>query len=118
MSVQCAVAAHTVNLRIYDRFQIDGRIHIDGLTMMNNRNGYLLALGRRVHMFPTEEYPDELDKGDAICEGCGRSMISRFGWGVGEECEDCQHEWDILWKAGKVVEVVDGEDESLGLQSS
>lgn len=40
---------------------------------------------------------------DPRCEGCGRSMLSRFGGPiVNAECPSCEDEFTLLAKAGKI----------------
>jgi len=51
-----------------------------------------------------QPYPD-----DPRCEGCGRSMMTRFGGAVADaECPSCESEFRTLAEAGKIVDE-DGE---------
>lgn len=42
------------------------------------------------------------------CEGCGRSVISRFGGPPDEECQSCLAEYKLLHSAGKITFSQDG----------
>lgn len=63
--------------------------------MMSDRGGAVLDwTGHRVD-----------DSGEALCEDCGRSQVSRFGEQqlVPYICDSCADDFDRLNRAGKIV---------------
>ena len=54
---------------------------------------------------PALDWAGEPLEADPRCEGCGRSMMSRFGSPtVDAECPSCESEFRLLAKAGKIYD--------------
>ncbi len=55
------------------------------------------------HENPATDYFGHPLDHDPRCEGCGRSMIGRFGQPIlDNECPSCTNEFKLLARAGKI----------------
>lgn len=55
------------------------------------------------HEGPTRDGWNQPFEDDPRCEGCGRSMMTRFGGAVADaECPSCTDEFMLLARAGKI----------------
>lgn len=54
---------------------------------------------------PATDWVGEPLDNDPRCEGCGRSLVTRFGGAVADaECPSCTDEFNLLARAGKIVD--------------